>query len=104
MNWNDPDSIWPKVWKLPVAQRVRTFIWLLLKKRLLINEERSRRGFSSDKSCSLCLSDLESIDHVIPRKYSDGVSTEEKILRLVSEIQHGYAGSLSNCLCAVHLQ
>lgn len=64
LNWDDRKAIWSRVWKLPMAQRIRTFTWLLLKGKLLSNDQRVRRGMSSDPSCSLCQHRKEDLDHI----------------------------------------
>ena len=64
LNWDEHNSIWAKLWKLPMAQRVRTFTWLLLKGKLLTNEEWFSRSMTSDCSCPICLHYCESLDHV----------------------------------------
>lgn len=52
------------IWKLPVAHRVRTFTWLIHKRRILTNEERHRRGFTLDARCALCNAPTEDLVHV----------------------------------------
>lgn len=56
---------WKKLWKLPMAQRVRTFSWLLFKGRLLTNSERCRRKMTNDDTCSICNHGPEDIDHIL---------------------------------------
>ncbi|KAK8508691.1 hypothetical protein V6N12_032686 [Hibiscus sabdariffa] len=41
------------------------FIWLLLKQRLMTNEERCQRGFSLDASCPCCGCVSESIIYIL---------------------------------------
>ena len=64
LNWNNAEEKWVRLWKLPMAQRVKTFTWLLLKGRLLTNAERHRRGMTQDQSCTLCQGGIENINHV----------------------------------------
>lgn len=65
LSWQPVDPIWEKVWLLPVAERIKTCTWLLVKGRLLTNQERKRRGLTSDDSCSLCHGGTESLNHVL---------------------------------------
>ncbi|MBA0574202.1 hypothetical protein Golob_001431, partial [Gossypium lobatum] len=48
-------------WKLPSLQRVRFFLWTVLKQSLLSNVERIKRGIAVDLSCPLCGHALEGI-------------------------------------------
>ncbi|KAL4325050.1 hypothetical protein GQ457_11G008270 [Hibiscus cannabinus] len=63
--WEAVDSKWSWVWSLAVTPRIRMFIWLVLKQRLMTNEERCRRGFSFDASCPSCGCVSESITHIL---------------------------------------
>ncbi|KAJ8751114.1 hypothetical protein K2173_016295 [Erythroxylum novogranatense] len=62
---NPADDKWNWAWKFIGPQRIRHFIWLVLKERLLTNGERQRRGFTEIDICSLCGSSRESIIHAI---------------------------------------
>ena len=64
LNGNDFDHIWPIMWKLPMAQRIRSFSWLLLKGKLLTNRERFRRKMTDDTLYSICQSDTKDLDHI----------------------------------------
>ena len=50
-----------------MAQRIRSFAWLLLKERLLTNKERHRRHLTADQTCSICTQADEDLDHVFKR-------------------------------------
>ena len=65
--WNEPSKVWGRLWKLPVAQGILTFIWLLLKDKLLMNKERKKRKMTYEKDCSFCDADEEDIDHVLQK-------------------------------------
>ncbi|KAK8478531.1 hypothetical protein V6N12_046303 [Hibiscus sabdariffa] len=43
--WDNKSSYWKWFWSLPVPQRLRLFIWLSYKERLMTNVERCRRSF-----------------------------------------------------------
>ncbi|KAG8473137.1 hypothetical protein CXB51_035140 [Gossypium anomalum] len=74
-SWNvDLLSVWlpeaiikriKSVWKYKGPQRVRLFLWLAAKQRLLTNSERVRRGFGQSSLCSLCGHDSEDLLHVL---------------------------------------
>ncbi|KAK9020995.1 hypothetical protein V6N11_011006 [Hibiscus sabdariffa] len=59
------DPKWACIWSLPVTQRIRMFLWLVLRQRLLTNGERVRRGLSFDPSCSCCGCYNETILHIL---------------------------------------
>ncbi|KAK8998926.1 hypothetical protein V6N11_070105 [Hibiscus sabdariffa] len=63
--WEAIDPKWSWVWSLAVTQRIRMFVWLILKQRLMTNEERCCRGLSSDASCSSCGCVSETIIHIL---------------------------------------
>ncbi|KAK8981729.1 hypothetical protein V6N11_028134 [Hibiscus sabdariffa] len=67
--WEAIDPKWSWVWSLAVTPRIRMFIWLILKQRLMTNEERCRRGLSSNASCLCCGCVSESIIRIL-RDYS----------------------------------
>lgn len=54
---------WKHLWKLRAPFRVKHFLWLLYKERVLTSFERCRRGFSDDASCPPCGHDVESVLH-----------------------------------------
>ncbi|KAL1112044.1 hypothetical protein V6Z11_D02G102300 [Gossypium hirsutum] len=49
--WNMKEDVWKLPWKYQGPQRVRVFIWLAIKHRLLTNVEIIRRGLGSDTVC-----------------------------------------------------
>ncbi|KAL4284332.1 hypothetical protein GQ457_16G009900 [Hibiscus cannabinus] len=59
------ESHWSKIWRLPVPQRIRVFMWLVFRQRLLTNAERFRRHLTLSDSCPLCHSAPETIDHML---------------------------------------
>ncbi|KAK9030203.1 hypothetical protein V6N11_031633 [Hibiscus sabdariffa] len=64
-SWDVCDPKWSSIWSLPVAQRDRMFLWLVLRQRLMTNVERVRRGLSSNPSCSSCGCYSETILHIL---------------------------------------
>ncbi|KAL9228579.1 hypothetical protein vseg_004142 [Gypsophila vaccaria] len=62
----EPDPVaWHLIWKLPVQQRIRMFIWLAAHDRLMTNFNRVRRGLADDSVCPRCLSEEETTDHLL---------------------------------------
>ena len=56
---------WDIIWRLPVQQRIRVFLWLLLHERLLCNTNRVMRHLAVDPRCARCtLQQDESLLHV----------------------------------------
>ncbi|CAN1818919.1 Putative ribonuclease H protein At1g65750, partial [Linum perenne] len=56
---------WKGVWNWKGPSRIKYFLWLAAKDKLLTNEGRCRRGLSSDESCRWCATAAESILHVL---------------------------------------
>ncbi|CAL1413350.1 unnamed protein product [Linum trigynum] len=57
--------IWRALWKVPSMHRVRTFLWLAARPRLLTNAERHRRHLTSNPTCKICGGHSETITHVL---------------------------------------
>lgn len=53
------------VWRLKCVERVKVFLWLLLKGKLLTNEERKRRKMTDNAICPVCNEEEETISHII---------------------------------------
>ncbi|CAA0813356.1 Polynucleotidyl transferase- ribonuclease H-like superfamily protein [Striga hermonthica] len=70
--------VWKAIWRAPVAQRVRHFLWLVKRDRLFTNMERVRRHMAEDAACVFC-GQLESTVHVL----GDCVKACKVWLRLV---------------------
>ncbi|XP_074318679.1 uncharacterized protein LOC141655501 [Silene latifolia] len=58
-------TAWPLIWKLPVQQRIRFFIWLSAHDRVMTNYNRVRRGLSDDPICPRCNEEDETIEHLL---------------------------------------
>ncbi|CAL1397302.1 unnamed protein product [Linum trigynum] len=56
---------WRAIWRAPVMQRTRTFLWLATHQRLLTNVERRRRHLTTDNSCKTCGGGPETTLHVL---------------------------------------
>ncbi|KAK9009988.1 hypothetical protein V6N11_036508 [Hibiscus sabdariffa] len=62
--WDAHSNDWHVIWSLLVSQRIRVFIWLALRQKLMTNMERHRQGLTENPSCTHCDS-VESIDHIL---------------------------------------
>lgn len=59
------DLNWKLIWDNSLPPRIKNFLWLVRRGRLLTNGERARRGMSADAGCVLCGAVNESIMHVL---------------------------------------
>ncbi|CAN1187196.1 Putative ribonuclease H protein At1g65750 [Linum perenne] len=58
-------DLWKAVWKWEGPNRIKHFLWLATKDKLLTNEGRRQRGLSSDAACKWCRTAAETIVHVL---------------------------------------
>ncbi|KAA3459207.1 reverse transcriptase [Gossypium australe] len=63
--WSSRDNNWKNIWRYQGPQRVRFFLWLAFKQKLLTNSERMRRGIGQSNSCALCGNEIEDMVHVL---------------------------------------
>ncbi|CAN1170712.1 Putative ribonuclease H protein At1g65750 [Linum perenne] len=56
---------WKCVWSWAGPNRIRYFLWLAAKERLVTNTARLRRGLTQDASCPQCAAREESIAHIL---------------------------------------
>lgn len=56
---------WKMIWKWNGPPRIRTFMWLAAKGRLLTNAQRVRRHLATSDLCPLCESHIETILHTL---------------------------------------
>nr|GEX77444.1 LURP1-like domain-containing protein [Tanacetum cinerariifolium] len=68
-NEDDPqcDKKWHVIWKAPVSERIKMFLWLAVHDRLLTNVQRVTRKLTNDTRCTRCGVDEESLDHILRR-------------------------------------
>ena len=59
------NSRWKKIWRAPVPQRVRMFLWLASQDRLMHNVNRFVRKFTSDPRCYVCGEGEENTNHIL---------------------------------------
>ncbi|CAN1744711.1 Putative ribonuclease H protein At1g65750 [Linum perenne] len=56
---------WKAIWKWRGPSRIRFFLWLAAKDRILTNAARQKRGLSQDASCPRCAAAIEDSCHVL---------------------------------------
>lgn len=58
-------EIWQKIWKIQTPQRVRTFMWLVMKNTLMANCRRFERHLATSTDWELCVGMVEDWYHVL---------------------------------------
>ncbi|MBA0742260.1 hypothetical protein Gogos_015334 [Gossypium gossypioides] len=58
------ESHWRWLWHVRCLQRIRVFLWLAYKGKLLTNDERVRWHMASDSRCEFC-GEVETVSHVL---------------------------------------
>ena len=59
------EKVWGKLWKLPIIQHCKSFLWLAFHNKLLSNEVRLNRNLCADATCKACGDSLESLLHIL---------------------------------------
>lgn len=62
---NEDQVDWNMVWKAPVQQRIRVFLWLVLHDRVLCNSNRLKRHLTDDPRCPRCHGNEETLLHLL---------------------------------------
>lgn len=57
--------IFQQVWRWGVPERIRIFLWKIVKGALLTNEQHFHRGMGHNPLCPRCGMTIESVDHVL---------------------------------------
>ncbi|MBA0844669.1 hypothetical protein Goarm_005713 [Gossypium armourianum] len=65
MTWNSKDELWKIPRKFQKPQRIRLFIWMVLKDPLLTNVKHARRGLGDNSAYGICDHNFEDFFHVI---------------------------------------
>lgn len=60
-----PEHFWNGIWKLQVPNRICAFLWLVSHKKIMSNEVRAKRGFTTNGCCALFLEDIVDVDHIL---------------------------------------
>ncbi|CAI0546181.1 unnamed protein product [Linum tenue] len=61
----DDAAKWKEIWKWRGPERVRHFLWLAMRERLLTNSERARRKLTTSTGCGACGCAEETVLHVL---------------------------------------
>ncbi|KAK9025344.1 hypothetical protein V6N11_038213 [Hibiscus sabdariffa] len=86
-HWPPNQSVWKLIWRLTVSQRVRLFLWLPYKQRLMTNATRHRRNLTASPTCPLCSNQSETILHSL----RDCVEVRQLWLQILHEaIKHSF--------------
>lgn len=64
-SWNERDTSWKAIWSYQGPHRVRFFLWLAYKQKLLTNLERVRRTIGQTSVCPICQFHTEDVLHVL---------------------------------------
>ena len=56
--------LWRRVWKSRIPLKIRIFVWLLLRQRLMTRSFRQRMAPDSAGDCALCGATLENCEHL----------------------------------------
>lgn len=59
------NSFWSEIWKTPVLNKVRNYLWRIAKNIFPSRCNLSKKGIHLDTSCPLCNDCEESIDHMV---------------------------------------
>lgn len=61
---DEKHDLWKRVWNLNIPNKMRSFLWLVIHKKIMCNAERSYRGFTTVADCSKCSGELEDVNHI----------------------------------------
>lgn len=65
-DWLDTDHpCWKRTWKMLLPQRIKFFLWLVLRDRLMTNSNRFLRHLTTDPRCRSCGAVEETLEHVL---------------------------------------
>ncbi|XP_058726925.1 uncharacterized protein LOC131598327 [Vicia villosa] len=63
----DEDGFWKLLWKAPIENKIKEFLWRLVKNILPLRTNVCKKGISLDPSCPLCFEEAESAAHLFLR-------------------------------------
>lgn len=94
------------VWKMKCVERLKMFIWLLLKDKLLTNVERRQRKMIEYVMCLMCEEEDENISHIF-RNYKKAIEVWRRTLSAENFNSRSFATVnvwiKDNCLSGVKL-
>ncbi|KAE8715388.1 hypothetical protein F3Y22_tig00110174pilonHSYRG00242 [Hibiscus syriacus] len=61
----DTDVAWKMIAKFRGPPKIKFFLWLVGRGRVLVNVELKRRNFIIDSSCPLCVAPMEYLNHLL---------------------------------------
>lgn len=87
---NSEEQVWKAVWSWGGPKKIKMFLWLCFREKLLTNVERRRRHLTDFVMCQRCQRSDESITHVL-RDYSYSRQVWIKVIKNgnVDEFFHG---------------
>lgn len=59
------EDCWDAIWRTPVQQRIRAFLWLVCHDRILGNANRFKRQMTDDPKCFICGAEEETTLHIL---------------------------------------
>ncbi len=59
-----PERRWSQLWSISTPLKVKIFVWLVLKGRVLTADNLFKRGWNGEGRCALCTDDDETIGHL----------------------------------------
>ncbi len=70
------DTRFVKIWNLKLPMKVKNFVWLVLRRRILTTDSLQKRDWNGTGFCIFCLGTLETVDHLFV-----GCNTSSSLLR-----------------------
>ncbi|XP_019198971.1 PREDICTED: uncharacterized protein LOC109192724 [Ipomoea nil] len=65
--YDDDEGDFGWLWRIKCAEKIKIFLWKVLRNGLLTNSERTRRGLTDDDRCPRCDEPDETLDHIFRR-------------------------------------
>ncbi|XP_057453159.1 uncharacterized protein LOC130745025 [Lotus japonicus] len=60
-----PEATWKLIWKSNLPQKIKVFLWKSCNNALAVKDNLYRRKIPVDRSCPICLSEPETIEHAL---------------------------------------
>ncbi len=80
------DVRYSKIWGIKAPVKVKVFVWLVLKNRVLTRDNLLKRGWRGDDGCELCTERSETVNHLFlncrfPKELLHGLLSNKAFLR-----------------------